>query len=231
MYSDWNYPLKTMSHWTQLHAAFKLDARLPISDKLIDEHDPHDEVHNLLKTALTKIGIIRKDESILNVFSCVEKPSLSDVMANIKASTTDWDKQHGTFLPSFDVRTFLSSLYLPLLPMTPTGSEGPPNILTSFNDDTDTLMVNVIGSLRDIEPTHAPYIDFWLKCVAVICDTEVLYTYENYDTRKTALIDPYELLINEKVDVLCTYFSTFKKWYEERSTNKTPWTNFVLKNL
>lgn len=89
-----------MSHWTQLHAAFKLDARLPISDKLIDEYDPRDEVHNLLKTALTKIGIIRKDESILNVFSCVEKPSLSDVMANIKASTTDWDKHHGTFLPS-----------------------------------------------------------------------------------------------------------------------------------
>lgn len=220
-----------MSHWTQLHAAFKLDARHPISDKLIDEHEPNNEEYNILKTALIKVGIIKKDESILNVFSCIGKPSLSDMMANIKASTTDWDKHHGTFLPSFDIRTLSSSLHLPLLPMTPTGSEGPSNILTSFNDDTDTLMVNVIGSLRDIEPTHAPYIEFWLKCIAVICETEVLYTYENYDTRKTALIDPYELLISEKVDILCTYFNAFRKWYKERNNNNIYWTNYMINNL
>lgn len=227
-----------MSYWTNVRTSFFLSCKDPI---------PY-SFNELVERAAKKAGILGADEKLIKVHDGIQPPSAGDVIRILQADEDEWDSVlHEDFeLRSSDGNTWFR---IPILPMTPTGSEGNLNVSSSFVAQfgvVDYFNITAEGPLRDFDDYCTPYIDFWIKVVSAILGTGVLYTYSHYEdkrhtgyeslhyTREESIFDDEDKETNEKaVDILSKYLLFYKEWKAKRKETGeyANWIYFVCEKL
>lgn len=229
-----------MSYWTSIHASFTVPVKAPLSV----------ELGEAMGKALQKLGMCEGDEvEITN--GCGNEPDAGDVIKSLSLNQGDISKgsvkYYLTLLSFRDLKTgaFVKRLDLPIVPLSPYGSEGGLSVTSAFDMEYDRLHVSMIGNLRDFEPEDELYIKFWLDTVAAMLDTKILYTYNNGDKDNTGVIE-HEFYSadystdegnveesNKTVDILARYIRYWMEWVasEDDGCGHESWRWFVDRKM